>query len=277
MKWPILFIAFLASFWVLPGCPQASQSGGGMAPVPNDFSGADVTPPSPVAEGAANAEPIDPKTDPRGIGNGTSGTEGTGEEERIHVNGDSLGFGRIEERPLTDARLHYGPDSKLLAKSPAAPYTIHAKSDTLSLSFTMDLTGDPVPVDSSWFLLTSDMSPRPQLRAVYVPPGPHPHILYSDAEWTADTGGTVTYAFANLTVAEGGELRFFVKETNTADLHSGALAALDSDDASKPFPSEPTAVFFPAGSFVVKAVIISPTQGPSIWQRIGPAQPIFKP
>lgn len=271
MKWPILFIAFLASCWVLPGCPQASPTGGGMAPAPSDFSGADV-PPSQIADGAANAEPIDPKTDPRGIGRGGEEGTGTGEEEKIRVNGDSLGFGRIEEKPLTDARLHYGSDSKLLAKSPAVAYTIHAKSDTLSLAFTMDLTVDPVLADSNWYLLMSDMSPRPQLRAVYVPPGLHQHVLYSDAEWTADTGGTVTYTFANLAVAEGGELRFFVKEKNTADLHSGALAALDSDDASKPFPSESAAVFFPAGSFVVKAVIVSPTQGPSIQQKIGPAR-----
>jgi hypothetical protein len=249
---------------------------GGVEPAGGDVVAQAEAPPLPDAPAAA--EPIDPKTDPRGIGSGEKDefVSGEGEEE-----GEKLRYnpnmGPLEERPLADARLHYGPDSKLLAKSPADPYTIHAKSATVSLSFTMDLTGDPALVDASWFLLKSDMSPRPQLRAVYVPPGLHQHVLYSDAEWTADPGATVVYTFKNLTVAEGGELRFFVKEATTADFHVGDFVALDSNDASKPFPSEPTAAFFPAGSFAVKAVLfLSPTQGPTLQQNTAPSQPIFK-
>jgi len=273
MKWPILFAAFLASCWVLPGCPQATPSGGGLAPAPNDFSGADV-PPSQVTDGTANAEPIDPKTDPRGIGGGTSGTEGTGTGEEVRVSDEMLGFGPLEVKPMVDARLRYGTDSKLLAKSPAVPYVVRAKSATITLSFSAELNWDPGLADQYWLPLTDNFDSKPQLRAVYVPPGLHQHVLYSDAEWTADPGGGVTYSLSDLSVADGGEIFLFMKEKKTADYHSGALAALDSDDAAKPFPSDPTAAIYPVGSFQMKAMILSTSPDPVTRQNDGQWLPL---
>lgn len=242
------------------GCPQTNPAVGRMESSVGDLpaSGGE----SPTADGVAAAEPIDPKTDPKSIGGGTSGEtipgpDGPGQK----VSGSALGFGPIEPTAPVDARLRYGSDLILLPKTPAVDYVIFGESKKVALSFVTEGNWDPALADENWKTIGDDWDKKLELRAVFVPADDQQGVVYSDAEESADASGRAVYVFSNLLISEG-RLKFFLADAKSPDFHTGALIPLVSGTAANPFPTNAGLTIYKAGAFKVKANVV--TKAPQV-------------